>query len=131
MKRPLAVLLATLFAIVLLASCGSDSDSGGSSSEETTRPPTAGGIAVDATEFAFDPDEIEVAADEEFTITLVNGGAVEHDFTIEGQEDRKVSVTPGQTAEGTFRVPAGETVFYCSIPGHREAGMEGTITAAA
>lgn len=125
MKRTIALLLAFGAAAFLLGACGSESeDSGGDT-------PSAGGIEVDASEFAFDPDEIDVTADEEFTITLVNGGAVEHDFTIEGQEDRKVATTPGETAEGSFQVPAGEFTFFCSVPGHREAGMEGTLTAAA
>lgn len=125
MKRTLALLLALGAVAFLVGACGSDSEDAGDDA------PAGDGITVDATEFAFDPDEIEVTADEEFTITLVNGGAVEHDFTIEGQEDRKVAVTPGETAEGRFQVPAGETTFFCSVPGHREAGMEGTLTAAA
>ena len=133
MKRPLALLPIALLVILTLGACGSDSDSdsGQASSDTSSAGPSAGAITVDATEFAFDPDAIEVTADEEFTIALVNGGAVEHDFNIEGQEADPIATTPGETAEGSFQVPAGEYTFFCSIPGHREAGMEGTLTAAA
>ncbi|MBL8777138.1 MAG: cupredoxin domain-containing protein [Acidimicrobiales bacterium] len=133
MKRTLALLLALGAVAFLLSACGSDSEDAGDDTTATSSAdgPSAGSIEINATEFAFDPDAIEVTADEDFTIALVNGGAVEHDFTIEGQEDRKVAVTPGETAEGTFQVPAGEITFFCSVPGHREAGMEGTLTAAA
>ena len=41
-----------------------------------------------------------------------------------------VDVEGGKTATGSFRLAKpGKYTFYCSIPGHRAAGMEGTITA--
>jgi uncharacterized cupredoxin-like copper-binding protein len=52
-----------------------------------------------------------------------------HDFTIDAL-DLKVTANPGETVE--FEIPAGtaadEYQFYCSIPGHKEAGMTGTLT---
>jgi nitrite reductase (NO-forming) len=42
--------------------------------------------------------------------------------------DIKVDLPAGQTTNVTIDAPAGTYTFYCSIPGHRQAGMEGTLT---
>jgi uncharacterized cupredoxin-like copper-binding protein len=65
------------------------------------------------------------------TFELVNDGAILHDVTIEELDDEKVvEAEGGQSATGTVELEAGEYTFYCSVPGHRAAGMEGTFTAA-
>ena len=61
------------------------------------------------------------------TIEVVNGGVVEHDFTID-EANVKIATPATETASGSFTLPAGTYAFYCSVPGHREAGMEGTLT---
>ncbi len=62
-------------------------------------------------------------------ITVINGEDVEHDFVIaelevhsehlpvEGAQDEVVFIAPSQ---GTFS-------YFCSVPGHRGLGMEGTL----
>jgi uncharacterized cupredoxin-like copper-binding protein len=61
----------------------------------------------------------------------VNDGDLEHDFTIAERGDEPVVVAaPDQTARGAIDLDAGTYTYYCSIPGHREAGMEGTLTVA-
>jgi uncharacterized cupredoxin-like copper-binding protein len=86
-------------------------------------------LEVDAGEFYFEPEEMRVAADEPVMLVLRNVGGVEHDFTI---DDPAVDVyaAVGETAEeeiGSFA--AGTYDVYCSIPGHREAGMVATLIA--
>ena len=50
-----------------------------------------------------------------------------HDFTIDEFEGH-VAADAGETAEGGFRADqAGRLTFYCSVEGHREDGMEGTL----
>jgi plastocyanin len=92
----------------------------------------AGGPVVVAStgDIAFDPTEITAPAGAE--ITLKNVGAVPHDFTIEGAAQFKPLVVSddGEEAKGTLNVDPGEYVFFCSIPGHREIGMEGKLTVA-
>ena len=62
-------------------------------------------------------------------ITLVNNGTAVHDVTFEELGDETIaSANGGETAEGNATLEAGEITYYCSIPGHREAGMEGTLT---
>jgi plastocyanin len=65
------------------------------------------------------------------TITLEDRGAIEHNVVFEELGDLLiVEAAAGETETGdvTLEEP-GEYTYYCSVPGHREAGMEGTLTA--
>jgi plastocyanin len=61
------------------------------------------------------------------TITLDNRDPFPHDVTIDAL-GVKVEAGGNQTTSGTFDAPPGTYEFYCSIPGHRAAGMVGTLT---
>jgi plastocyanin len=78
---------------------------------------------------AFDTDELEASAGE-VTIEFDNQAAIEHDVAIEqdGEEIAKSDLVSQGTAEVSADLEPGEYVFYCSVPGHREGGMEGTLT---
>lgn len=82
-------------------------------------------ITVIGTEFAFDPDEIVLNPGA--TIILDNQGLVIHNMEIEGVPGFVIEAQAGQSASGTVDVDPGDYVIFCSIPGHREAGMEGTL----
>jgi cytochrome c oxidase subunit II len=140
--------LSVVLAASLLAACGGDDDdsanagmsadeSGNQSTttqahemnhDEAPEPvaPGAREIDVDATSFEFGPPEIDVRAGEDVAIVL-SADDIEHDFVID-ELDTHISAGPGETAEGGLRVDeAGRYTFYCSVSGHREAGMEGTL----
>ena len=59
-----------------------------------------------------------------------NPSGTPHNIAIEGPGVREVGrvVTNGGVSEVTARVRAGEYAFFCTVPGHREGGMEGTLT---
>ena len=83
-------------------------------------------IEVTASSFAFDPDEITIAVGEDIAIVLTSTDIV-HDLTI-AELDAHVAAEPGETDAGGFRADeAGTYTFYCSVDGHRAAGMEGTL----
>lgn len=64
----------------------------------------------------------------EVTIALENTGGLAHNVVFEGfQGDAPIVENSGGIDVATIEVPAGEYTYYCSIPGHRAAGMEGTI----
>lgn len=113
------LLIATTLTGLVVAACG-----GGAASQ----PPAPAEFSVTATEFKFDPATLQVPAGGEVKITLVNGGTIEHDITVDAPAFM-VHVNPGETTTGTATFAAGTYDFYCSIPGHKEAGMVGTITA--
>lgn len=149
MRRSLvAVLLSALALGLALTACGDD-DSGADHQMESMpgdgmdggmrgggmmdghdeSTPVADGarrIEVDATSFEFDPDEITVTAGEDIAIVLTSDDVL-HDFTID-DIDVHVTADRGETAEGGLRADEpGEYTFYCTVAGHREAGMVGTL----
>jgi FtsP/CotA-like multicopper oxidase with cupredoxin domain len=84
-------------------------------------------LAIVASDLKFDTRELRVAGPGEVKVRLENRGLIEHDFSLEGVRG-KVYARPGATAEGAFKLDRpGTYTFYCSIPGHREAGMSGTL----
>jgi nitrite reductase (NO-forming) len=86
-------------------------------------------VTITGSEFKFSPADIQVPAGQPITIHLNNAGSVEHDITVDALQ-AKIVAAAGQMAQGTlvFDKP-GTYEFYCSVPGHKEAGMKGTITA--
>jgi uncharacterized cupredoxin-like copper-binding protein len=119
----------------------------------TSQPATE--ITVEATDFAYNPVSITVPAGQPVTLTLTNTGKVEHDFVID-----KINVTDVEASDTGpaahhqmgdmpeydlhFFAKAGDTSvlnftalepgtyeIFCSIEGHKEAGMIGELVVAA
>jgi uncharacterized cupredoxin-like copper-binding protein len=62
---------------------------------------------------------------------LTNDSSVPHNLEIEGQgveAGPSATISGGQTAQVKVTLKPGTYEFYCAVPGHREAGMEGTLT---
>ena len=136
MTRRLLLLLFAVLALVLGgAACGGDDDDEAAdepAAEETTThdETTEEGDHLTLTAdpggaFSFDQTELTAAAGE-ITIELVNDSGVPHNVEIEG-DGVSDTITEGST-ELMASLEAGEYVFFCNIPGHREGGMEGTLT---
>jgi len=100
-----------------------------------TTPPAASGpggtiaLAADPSALAYDKTEIS-SKPGQLTINFDNPAPIDHDVAIEqdGQELAKSDlIADGQTSLAANLEP-GEYVFYCTVPGHREAGMQGTLS---
>lgn len=87
-------------------------------------------ITVAAFDLGYDPTQISIAADTDVTIALRNDGVLQHDLVIEGTDYATPLINGGESAELVVNLPAGEYVYFCSVSGHRQAGMEGTLTVA-
>jgi uncharacterized cupredoxin-like copper-binding protein len=135
------VLLGLVF-VLLLSACGGTAVS-------TTE------IIVEATDFTYSPLSITVPAGQPVTLTLKNAGKVEHDFVVEKIKLTDVHASNSEPAEHHqmghesdfdlhFFAKAGETAslqftatepgtyeIFCSIEGHKEAGMIGKLIVAA
>jgi len=83
--------------------------------------------AFTAAHHHFDQAELRARAGETVAIRLENQDAAGHSFDID-EFDLHVSMPPGQPALALFKVSTpGTYTFYCGVPGHREAGMVGTL----
>ena len=95
------------------------------------KTPTTGSsnvITVEGSEFTLNPSEITLNEGETVTIIFKNVGTIAHNFTIGELGVATDTIPPGETAEITFTpTKSGSFAFWCSVPGHREAGMEGLL----
>lgn len=87
------------------------------------RPATDG--AIIATEFLFTPARVESGSPVE--LVLRNEGAVYHDLVVSGVDDLHLKALPGEEDRAEVELQPGRYVFWCTIPGHRDAGMAGEL----
>ena len=139
--------------LVGLAACGSSSSSktspvtptpaatSGATSPSATSPSASSGgastgapaIAADPTgQLKFDKTSLTVSKPGKVTIQFTNSSQVAHNLTIQqGTSGKVIGATPtfnGGTKSLTVNLKPGTYTFYCSVPGHRQAGMQGTLT---
>jgi uncharacterized cupredoxin-like copper-binding protein len=108
-------------AIVFTRGDGDGGDAGAGGGETTT---------VALSEFAVDPAAVTVTAGS--TLTVVNDGATPHNLSISGTDLITEDLPSGES--GTLDVSSlepGEYEVLCTIPGHADAGMTGTLTVTA
>ncbi len=146
--KKLVPLFALLLAALALAACGGGDDTTG---EETAPAPETtqeaesekeaeGGSAGSASTLDFEADpsgSLAFTTDEvtgkagKVTVNFTNSSPVPHDVAIEDSSGETIAETE-TLAEGsdstTAELEPGEYTFYCSVPGHRQGGMEGTLT---
>lgn len=95
---------------------------------QSTAPAEPHTYHVEMQDIAFAETTLTVPANTEITINLTNTGAAVHNFTIDELGVSSGDYSSGQTGQVTFNTGApGEYEYYCSIPGHKEAGMVGKL----
>jgi len=122
----MALVLAVAYVVAVWAMTGKPT---GSSAASTLGPgansPTTTAVNVSATEFRFTLSTQSVPPGK-VVFTLSNNGKITHDFSIDGKTS--ATVAPGKTTTLTVRLGAGRLTYLCTIPGHAQAGMKGTLT---
>jgi len=96
----------------------------------TPAPENGGGgtsAEVDMVDIAFEPTSVEIPANTDVTINLVNKGASQHEFKIDSEGIDSGLVDPGASGSVSVNLPPGEYDFHCPVPGHTEAGMTGKL----
>ena len=138
-RRTLASLAIAALAAFALAACGGDDDDDGGDTAATapaTTATTGGGgstVAISTppgSDLAFEQKDASATAGP-VTIDFDNVQATPHDVKVEdagGQELGGTELISSSTASATVDLQPGSYTFFCSVPGHREAGMEGTLT---
>jgi plastocyanin len=143
MKKLAMVLCLLALAAFGVAACGDDDEESGdeTAATTTTEETTAGGGGGGAggtVSFEADPDgalayttdSASVAAGE-VTIEFDNPSGTGHDVVVEdadGNELARTDVITDSSTSTTAELESGEYTFFCSVAGHRDAGMEGTLT---
>lgn len=150
--KKVAALLALCLAAVALVACGGDDDEDTTTTQTTTEATqgagegsqAAGGeaggqkggsvfkvAAVPDTGLAYTTDQATVKAGN-LTIDFENPQTLAHDVAIEDDKGETIGktevITEGSTTAEVGEVKPGKYTFYCTVPGHREGGMEGTLT---
>jgi len=135
-------MVVTALAIVGLAACGGGDDDNSTTAASTpasTTPAGGGGGGAASTvdvstpsgsDLAFDQKDLSAKAGS-VTIDFDNQQPLQHDVKVEdssGQELGGTDLVSSGTANATVDLQPGTYTFFCSVPGHREAGMEGTLT---
>jgi plastocyanin len=138
--------------LIAMAGCGSSSSSSSTSTPETTPAPastttsTATSTATAAPESSGGSSlSLEANAEGQLkynttslsakagkvSIDFTNSSPVGHNVTIENAAGKEVGATPtfsGGSKTLTATLKPGTYKFFCSVPGHRAGGMEGTLT---
>jgi plastocyanin len=128
--------LAFVALALIAAGCGGGDDDG--DEEAAPPPPAATGEAGGTTlenpaapggDLAFQKDELTAPAGL-ITLVMENPASVEHNIGVKGNgiDEKGPVVGEGGTSEISVTLEPGEYTFYCSVPGHEAAGMEGTLT---
>jgi nitrite reductase (NO-forming) len=114
--------LIVLVALALgLAACGAATSPTGASQAPKI-------LEIHGFDLGFKPNALTVDQPGHYTIKLINDGAIPHDITF--ANGAKLLANGKETKTLDVEIPAGGTTFICSIPGHADAGMKGTITVA-
>jgi plastocyanin len=151
-SKALFSLLAVPAALLALAGCGSSSSSSSSSASTPAEAPTTSSASTSTPAPASEGSEggsssVKLEANPEgqleyntkslsakagkVSVDFTNSSPLPHDVTIESSGGEKVGATPtfsGGSKSVSVNLKPGTYKFFCSVPGHRQAGMEGTLT---
>ncbi len=141
--------LALAAALLALAGCGSSSSSSSSAASTAAEAPTTSSataatpapaaesgsskVSLEANpegQLAYNTKALSAKAGK-VSVDFTNSSSLPHNVTIESSSGEKVGATPtfsGGSKSLSVNLKPGTYKFFCSVPGHRQAGMEGTLT---
>ncbi len=125
MWRILGSTLVLLMLGALLAACGGGGGSAGGGAA----------LTVEMGDLYFKPNTLTAKPGQTLQITLDNRGGLEHNFVLYDADGKTVLfehdiIPPGRKVSVSFKVPEkpGAYQYVCTVPGHKEGGMVGTLT---
>jgi plastocyanin len=148
-SKPILSFLAVAAGLLALAGCGSSSNTTSSTTASTpattsTSAPAATTTTSSSTssgstlpleanregQLAYSTKSLTANAGK-VSIDFTNMAPLSHNVTVEGAGGKILGATPtfqGASKTLTLQLKPGTYKFFCSVPGHRMAGMEGTLT---
>jgi plastocyanin len=116
-----------LAAVAMLAIAGCGGGGGGGSSYKEPNGPAQTTLDIKGGNFFFDPKEPQVSAGI-VAIRLESTQGL-HTFVFGSKVPGfRLEASSGKSAQLKVDLKPGKYTFFCDIPGHREAGMQGTLT---
>ena len=125
-----ALFLGMLAAVVFLAKESKEAEAAGAEGEPTTTVSSGSQrVAVQEREFKIRLPKTTFAPGT-YTFAVANDGKIQHDLVVTGPGGKKgtSTISPGSSATLTVKLEKGSYDFYCSIPGHKDAGMDEKVT---
>ena len=136
-----AMLIALIVGAALIAGCGGGDDDESAATPTATQAPAddGGGAGGGSATLKFSApadgslkfDQADATAKAgKVTVDFANPSSTPHAVEIEGNgvEEETETVTSGDAPPITVDLKPGTYEFYCPVPGHKEAGMKGTLT---
>lgn len=150
MPRMIAALAMIVSAAALVACSGGTKQVSLAEAEMAAKlfsTPANDALALEMTDFKFSNRAIRAKSGEVVEVALMNRGSIEHDFSIAtlpgekafrvegkdatlavGRNEVHAHLKPSANGVLRFRVSApGAYQFFCTVSGHKEAGMAGTL----
>ena len=120
---------------LLVAACGgNNSDTGSQAAAPTSTPakssPGTVSLAPKDDQLMFDTNTLTAKAGK-VTVNFTNASSLSHNVTLINPANKVLGQTPifdGGAKSFSVTLKPGTYTYYCAVPGHREAGMQGTLT---
>lgn len=97
-----------------------------SSQTESDEVIISGDLSINILAMSYSPTKIEVVKSGRYAVTVSNTATIPHDIVF--SNGTKLMLAPGQKASTILDIPDSGLEYLCSLPGHKDAGMSGTIT---
>jgi len=100
-----------------------------SASPAACATPAAGAeFTVVSNDIFFEPKTLTIPANTDAVVKLPNEGAAPHNFSIDALAIDVDQPAGDLSQQATINAAAGSYEYYCNVPGHKQAGMVGTLT---
>ena len=133
----LLLFVGMMSAVIVLARESSEAEAKGNettteaatTTATTTTTSAATSVPVSETEFKIALPKTTLAAGS-YSFEVKNDGKIDHDLVIEGNgvNAKTSTIAPGTSATLNVELKPGTYDVYCSIPGHKQAGMDLKLT---
>jgi plastocyanin len=127
-------------ASLVVGGCGGGNDAGSQGTASTPTPAAkkqpatssaaSVSLAPEGDQLMFDTNQLTAKAGT-VTVNFTNDSNQDHDVVLIDSANKMLGQTPvfqGGTKSFSVSLKPGSYTYYCSVPGHRQAGMQGTLT---
>jgi FtsP/CotA-like multicopper oxidase with cupredoxin domain len=131
-RKGASIAVVSVMALVATACTGGGGDASGGEGDQAAAAPAA--IEVMLADFTISPAAISVPADQPIEFTVMNHGLAPHTFAVVVADQTFETELIDPNGQATLDVPAleaGSYEAYCTVAGHKDLGMVGTVTAGA